>query len=199
MKKSSTQGYISPFCVRNDGGQRREGAAPLQMLPLPPSSPPLGTPNPSGPGVGGHGLCPGRGLSPCAGGRVNPRTDTTGSSPRTRRPFLSRGRVRLSPPTCFAGKRAFPGEITYLHWEEPFVAGLSYCSLKKWPFPPTLPFLCSLKNKAMQRNTNGTAMTRAVTRRSDLIDEISSYSINLRRFPSELCAEILAPCFDNTF
>lgn len=42
-------------------------------------------------------------------------------------------------------------------------------------------------------------MTRAVTRRSDLIDEISSYSINLRRFPSELCAEILAPCFDNTF
>lgn len=127
-------------------------------------------------------------------GRVNPSTGTIGSSPCTRRPFLSRGRVCLSPPTCFAGKRTFPGEITYLHWEEPFVARLSYCSLKKWPFFPRSP-----KNKAMQRNTNGTAMTRAVTCKPDLIYEISSYSTNLLWFPSELCAEILTRCFDNTF
>lgn len=145
MKKSSTQGYISPFCVRNDGGQRREGAAPLQMLPLPPSSPPLGTPNPSGPGGGrGHGLCPGRGLSPCAGGRVNPRTDTTGSSPRTRRPFLSRGRVRLSPPTCFAGKKGFPRRNNLLTLGGAFCGRALVLFFEKValsPPPPPLPLL----------------------------------------------------------
>ena len=45
----------------------------------------------------------------------------------------------------------------------------------------------SLKNKAMQRNTNSIAMTWAVTCRSDQIYEISSYSKNLLWFPSELC------------
>lgn len=57
------------------------------------------------------------------------------------------------------------------------MAGLLYCSLKKWPFFPPSP-----KNKAMQRNTNGTAMTWAVTCRSDLRDEISSYSYSCSGF-----------------
>lgn len=76
-----------------------------------------------------------------------------------------------------------------LHGEELFVARLVY-SLKKWPFPPH-----SLKNKVTQRNTNGTAMTRAVTCRSDLIHEISSYRIILLWFPSKLCAGASHPVF----
>lgn len=46
LKTSSMQGSIFPFCVGNDGGGRREGAAPLEMLPLPPSPHPWVPPAP---------------------------------------------------------------------------------------------------------------------------------------------------------
>lgn len=69
--------------------------------------------------------------------------------------------------------------------------GGAFCGQAHPFFEKVSLFPHSLKDKVMQRNTNGTATTRAVACRSDLIDEISSYRIILLWFPSELLIQCL--------
>lgn len=97
-------------------------------------------------------------------------------SPRAQDGLLLPEEEPSSPLKLLCWKKGFPRRNN-LHWEEPFVARLSYCSFRKWPFSP-----CSLKDKATQGNRNGMAVTEAVARRSDLIHEISSYGKNLLWF-----------------
>lgn len=97
-------------------------------------------------------------------------------SPRAQDGLLLPEEEPSSPLKLLCWKKGFPRRNN-LHWEEPFVARLSYCSFRKWPFSP-----CSLKDKATQGNRNGMAVTEAVARSSDLIHEISSYGKNLLWF-----------------